>query len=110
MARVLAIAFAWGLAGFAAVPLAIYLLVQTLARAFDPHCSAGAGAAGAANCASGAFGLALAAAMPAFALFFLLGLAVMRRRPRAQADFAAVLDSGEDGRREDRAVESDRGA
>jgi hypothetical protein len=98
MARHLAVAFAWGLAGFAALPLAIYLLVQALARAFDPHCSAAAGSPDAAGCASGALGLALAAAMPAFALFFLIGLArALRRRRLAQADFATVLDAATDG-------------
>ncbi len=94
MARPLALAFAWGVAGMVGLPLAIYLLVQALARAFDPACGAGAGAAVAATCAGGAFGLALAAVMPAFALFFLIGLAMALRRRRLQADFASVLDRG----------------
>ncbi len=80
----------YGLAGFVLVPAVLFLLVLGLAYAFDPHCGS-PGASG--GCGSGAGAIALASAVPAFALFFLVSVAVaFARHRRGQPDFAAVLD------------------
>ncbi len=79
----------YGLAGFVLVPVVLFLLVLGLAYAFDPHC----GSPGASGCGAGAGAIALASAVPAFALFFLVSVAVVFARHRCgQLDFAAVLD------------------
>jgi hypothetical protein len=95
MGRVLFAATVWGLLGMVALPALLYFAVQGLSFAFDPHCAA----RGDPDCAAGAFGVALASAMPAFALFFLLGVIAGRQRLRRRTarEFAAILDDTGDG-------------
>jgi hypothetical protein len=98
MGRILLTATVWGLLGTAALPALLYFAVLGLSHAFDPRCAAPGGDPG---CAAGAFGIALASAMPAFALFFLIGVIAGRQRLRRRTahDFAAVLnDAGGAGR------------
>ncbi|MEX0409442.1 hypothetical protein ABGN05_27760 [Aquibium sp. LZ166] len=79
----------YGLAGFVLVPVVLFIFVLGLGHAFDPRC----GAPGASGCGAGAGAIALASAVPAFALFFLVSVAVVfARHRRGQPDFAAVLD------------------
>lgn len=91
MGRVLLSAVAWGLAGMVAVPVVLHLSVLGLSHVLDPRCAPPVSDTG---CAAGAFGIALASAMPAFALFFLFGVVAGRRRLRRRTarDFEAVLD------------------
>jgi hypothetical protein len=91
MGRVLLAAVAWGLAGIAALPVLLYFSILGLSHLLDPRCAAPVADSG---CATGAFGIALASAMPAFALFFLLGVVAGRQRLRRRTarDFAAILD------------------
>ncbi len=91
MGRFLLAAVAWGLVGMVALPALLYLAIVALSHVMDPRCAAPGGDPG---CATGAFGIALAAAMPAFALFFLLAVIARRQRLRRRTarDFAAILD------------------
>lgn len=92
MARIFLVATVWGLVGMAALPVLLYAAVLGLSHAFDPRCATPGGDPG---CAAGAFGVALAAVMPAFALFFLFGVVAERQRLRRRTarDFAAILDA-----------------
>ena len=94
MGRILLAATVWGLLGMVAFPALLYAAVLGLSHAFDPRCAA----PGDPGCAAGAFGIALASAMPAFALFFLFGVIAGRQRLRRRTarDFAAVLDDAGD--------------
>ena len=96
MGRVLLASIVWGLVGMAALPTVLYVAILGLSRGLDPHCAPPGSDAG---CAAGAFGIALASAMPAFALFFLFGVVAGRRRLRRRTarDFAAVLDGTHEG-------------
>jgi hypothetical protein len=96
MGRILLSATVWGLLGMVALPALLYFAVLGLSHAFDPRCATPAGDPG---CAAGAFGIALASAIPAFALFFLFGVIAGRQRLRRRTarDFAAVLDDAGDG-------------
>lgn len=91
MGRILLAAIAWGVLGMIALPALVYVAILSLSSAFDPHCAAAGGNPG---CATGALGIALAAAMPAFALFFLFGVIAGRHRLRRRTarDFVAILD------------------
>ncbi|MDN2582021.1 hypothetical protein [Aquibium sp. ELW1220] len=95
MGRVLLAAIAWGLAGMVALPMVLYFSILALSHLLDPRCAA----LGGPGCATGAFGIALASAMPAFALFFLFGVVAGRQRLRRRAarSFAAILDGSGEG-------------
>ena len=92
MGRILLSATVWGLVGMVALPALLYASVLGMSQAFDPRCGAPGGDPG---CAAGAFGITLAAVMPAFALFFLLGVVAERQRLRRRMarDFVAMLDA-----------------
>lgn len=91
MGRILLSATVWGLLGMVALPALLYGAVLGLSQTFDPRCAAPGGDPG---CAAGALGIALASAMPAFALFFLFGVIAGRQRLRRRTahEFASVLD------------------
>lgn len=91
MGRVLLAAVAWGLAGMTALPTIIYVAILGLSHLLDPRCATSGGDTG---CTAGALGIALASTMPAFALFFLLGVVAGRQRLRRRMarDFETILD------------------
>lgn len=99
MGRVLLAAVAWGLVGMTALPTIIYVSILGLSHLLDPRCATTGGGSG---CVAGGLGIALASVMPAFALFFLIGVVAGRQRLRHRMarDFEAILDAP-DGHRPD---------
>ena len=68
----------FGLVGAVAAPVAVFFLVLVLAHAFDPRCGSPGDSGG---CEMGALSLAVAMAVPGFALFFFITLIrALRRR------------------------------
>jgi hypothetical protein len=96
MAWILLRAFLFGLIGLVVVPVAIFALVLGTGYAFDSRCGTPGDSGG---CEMGAASVAMASAIPSFALFFLIAVVrAVGRRKRVQTDFAGVLDEGSKGR------------
>ncbi len=77
----------FGAAGLLAVPVAVFFGVLLVA-----HAAGGCGAGDAGGCEMGAASLALAATIPAFAIFFVVTLirGLSRRRKQLARDRAAI--------------------
>lgn len=95
-ARLLAVAALWGLIGLVAVPVLVFVGILALSYLFDPRCGSPGDSGG---CEMGAAAVSIASAMPAFALFFLIGtiFGLRRRNRQAKAAFDTALDGPASG-------------
>lgn len=90
MAWILIRAFLFGLVGLVVVPVAVFALVLGTGYAFDGRCGTPGDSGG---CEMGAAAIAMASAIPGFALFLLIDVVrAIRRRKAAGRGFADALD------------------